>query len=68
MTCTGSLKPIKGKWQLACSLMETQTYDTPVMLDLKYITRTFVLAPKSPKDLFLSSLLFNKQQVWCFLF
>ena len=68
MNSTGSLKPLKGKWQFACSLMETQTYDTPVMLALKYLIRTFALASKSQKDLFVSSLLFNKPQVWRFLF
>ena len=59
MTFTGSLKPLKGKWQFACSLMQTQTDDTAVMLASKYFIRTFILLSKSPKDLFLASLLFS---------
>ena len=59
MTSTGSLNQLKRKWQFACFLMKTQAYDTPVMLALKYFIRTFVLASKSPKDIFLASLRFS---------
>ena len=48
MTTTGILKRLKGKWKFACSLMQTQTYDTPGMLGLKYFIGTFVLVSKSP--------------------
>ena len=59
MSFTRSLKPLKGKWQFACSLMQTQIYDTPVMLASKFVIRTYILPSKSPKDLFLASLLFS---------
>ena len=48
--------------------MQPWTYDTPAMLAFKYVIRTFVLAFKSQKDLFLASLLFNKPQVCCVWF
>ena len=54
MTSTGSLNQLKRKWQFASFLMQT-----PVMLTLKYFIRTFVLASKSPKDIFLASLRFS---------
>ena len=61
MTSTGTLKPLKRKWKFACSLIapQTQTYDTPVILDLKYFIRTLVLAFKSPNTVFVASLLFS---------
>ena len=59
MTTNGTLKPVKGKWQFARSLMQTQTYYTPVILALKYLVRIFVLASKSQKNLNLAPLLFS---------
>ena len=58
MTSAGTSKQLKGKWQFLHSLMQTQTYDTPVMLSFKYLIRTFVLASKSQKNLLLASFRF----------
>ena len=60
MTSTATLKPLKLKWQYACSLIapQAQTYDTPVMLALKCFIRTLVLAFKSPNTVSVASLLF----------
>ena len=56
MTSTLTIKPLKNNRQYACSLiaLQTQTYDTSVMLAFKFFTRTFVLAFKSPKAVFVT--------------
>ena len=61
MTTNGTLKPVKGKWQFARSLMQTQTYYTPVILALKYLVRTFFVFTCNckKKNLFLASFLFS---------
>ena len=56
MTSAGTSKQLKGKWQFLHSLMQTQTYDTSVMLAFKYLISAFFLACKSPKNLFLARL------------
>ena len=58
MTSAGNLMQLKSKWQFPHSLMQTQTYDTPVMLAFKYFICTFVLASKSQKNLLLASFRF----------
>ena len=61
MTCTATLKPLKRKWYFSCSLIapQTQVYDNPVILALKFFIRTLVLAFKSPNTVFVASLLFS---------
>ena len=44
--------------------MQTQTYDTSVMLAFKYLISAFFLACKSPKNLFLARLGFAIFYYW----
>ena len=46
MTSTGTLKPLKWKWQFAYSSIapQTQTYDTLVILALKCLICTLVIS------------------------
>ena len=61
LTSTGTLKPLKWKWQFAYSSIapQTQTYDTLVMLALKSFIGTLVIAFKSPNTVFVAFLLFS---------
>ena len=56
MTSTPTLKPLKNKLQYACSLiaLQTQTYDTSVLLAFKFFTRTLFLAFKSTNTVFVA--------------
>ena len=60
MTSTPTLKPLKNKLQYACSLiaLQTQTYDTSVLLAFKFFTRTLVLAFKSTNTVFVAESVF----------
>ena len=59
-TTSKTKNPLKRKWQYALSLrsLQTQTYDTSVMLAFKFFTRTLVPAFKSPNTVFVASSLF----------
>ena len=61
LTSTGTLKPLKWKWQFAYSSIapQTQTYDTLVMLALKSFIGTLVIAFKSSNTVFVAFLLFS---------